>query len=168
MGTNIRKPTVEYTDKDYSSIMATNLDASFKLTQLMHPLLKRGAGAPSSSVVFVSSVAGLTSLSTGSVYACTKGAMNQLTRSLSCEWARDNIRVNCVAPWYIRTPLAEAVLRNEAYKEQVVSRTPMGRVGEPHEVGTVVAFLCLEASSYVTGCVVPIDGGFTVNGFMHT
>ena len=56
--------------------------------------------------------------------------MNQLTRSLSCEWAKDNIRVNAVAPWYIGTPLAEEVLRNEEYKAQVISRTPMGRVGD--------------------------------------
>jgi len=103
-----------------------------------------------------------------SVYAMTKGAMNQLTRSLSCEWAKDNIRVNAVAPWYIGTPLAEEVLRNEEYKAQVISRTPMGRVGEPREVASVVSFLCMEASSYVTGSIIPIDGGFSVNGFMRT
>jgi Tropinone reductase 1 len=73
--------------------------------------------------------------------------------------------VNAVAPWYIRTPLAEGVLRNPDYLEQVLARTPLGRIGEPEEVGAAVAFLCLPAASYITGQCLSVDGGFTVNGF---
>ncbi|CAN1805679.1 Senescence-associated protein 13 [Linum perenne] len=90
VGTNVRKPTVDYTAEDYSSLMGTNFDSSYNFCQLTHPLLKASGDG---SIVFISSVGGA-------------GAMNQLTRNLACEWAKDNIRTNCVAPWYIRTPLA--------------------------------------------------------------
>ena len=130
--------------------------------QIFHPLL-RAAG--SSAVVFNSSVASLVSMQSGAVYAMTKGAMNILTKYLACEWARDGVRVNAVAPWYINTPLARAVLKDERYKKHVVDATPAARVGEPREVGDVVAFLCMDEASYVTGQVLAIDGGFSVNGW---
>ena len=163
VGTNIRKKTVEYTADEYSRLMSTNVESSYLLTQLCHPLLKESTNA---SIIFNSSVAGLTSLSTGSIYGLSKGALNQLTKNLACEFAKDGIRVNAVAPWYINTPLAQQVLSDDNYKGQVVARTPLGRVGEPEEVGSVVAFLCLGAASYVTGAIVPIDGGFSCNGFL--
>ena len=143
--------------------MTTNLEASFEMCKLFHDQLRSSGDG---KIVFNSSVAGLTSIQSGALYAMSKGAMNQLTRSLACEWAKDNISVNAVAPWYTNTPLAAQVLKNETYRRAVVDRTPMGRVGEPPEVGDVVAFLCMPASSYVTGVIVPIDGGFTVHGFI--
>ncbi len=88
-----------------------------------------------------------------------------MTRGLAGEWAADGIRVNCVAPWYIRTPLAETVLKDEAYAAEVIARTPMRRVGEPREVAAVAAFLAMGASSYVTGQTVAVDGGFLAWSF---
>lgn len=161
VGTNIRKPTIEYTAEEYSKLMATNLESAYHLCQLAYPLLKAsGVG----SIVFISSVAGLVHIFSGSVYGASKGAMNQLTKNLACEWAKDNIRTNCVAPWYIRTSLVEHLLDNKEFLERVVSRTPLGRPGEAQEVSSLVAFLCLPASSYITGQVIAVDGGFTVNG----
>ncbi|MEE4116082.1 MAG: SDR family oxidoreductase [Marinilabiliaceae bacterium] len=162
VGTNIRKRTVEYSDEEIDLLFNTNLMPVFKFCQVFYSLLKKSA---SPAIVNMSSVAGLTHLRTGPGYGMTKAAINQLTMNLACEWAEDGIRVNAVAPWYINTPLAAQVLKNDDYKKEVMSRTPMGRVGEVDEVASLVAYLCMPASSYITGQTIAVDGGFSVYGF---
>ncbi|KAI9389550.1 hypothetical protein POPTR_008G059100v4 [Populus trichocarpa] len=162
VGTNIRKPTTGYSAEEFSNLLATNFESAYHLSQIAHPLLKEsGAG----SVVFISSVAGLLHIGSGSIYGASKGAINQLTKNLACEWAKDNIRTNCVAPWYIRTSLVEHLLDDKVFLDKIISRTPLQRVGDPKEVSSLVGFLCLPAAAYITGQVISVDGGFTVNGF---
>jgi Tropinone reductase 1 len=160
-GTNIRKKTVEYDYDEYVRVRETNMDSVFELCRLAHPLLKASGDA---SVINVVSVAAFRHLGTGSPYAMTKAAVAHLTAALAAEWAQDRIRVNAVAPWYIRTPLAEPVLNDPERLEKILATTPLGRVGEPEEVASVAAFLCMPAASYVTGQTIAIDGGFTVSG----
>ncbi|BBH04737.1 NAD(P)-binding Rossmann-fold superfamily protein [Prunus dulcis] len=138
VGTTDLKPAIESTTEDYSFIMSTNLESAYHFSQLAHPLLK-ASGA---------------------------GAINQLAKNLACEWAKDNIRTNSVAPWFIRTPLVESLLSNQNFLEAVNSRCPLGRTGEPKEVSALVAFLCFPAASYITGQTICVDGGFTVNGLL--
>ncbi|KAI0519132.1 hypothetical protein KFK09_006572 [Dendrobium nobile] len=92
-------------------------------------------------------------------------AMNQITKNLACEWAKDNIRINSVSPWYIKTSLVNHLLEKENFLNSVVSRTPLNRVGEAEEVSSLVAFLCMPCASYITGQIISVDGGMTVNGF---
>ena len=162
VGYNIRKTTAAYTREEYKALMGTNLEASFDIVRVAY---KKGVIGKGTSVIFNSSVAGLTSIQTGALYAMSKAALNQLTKSLACEWGKEGIRVNAIAPWYINTDLAQQVLKNEEYKRSVVRRTPMGRVGEPREVAAATVFLASQASSYVTGQILAIDGGFSVFGY---
>ncbi|KAB1225861.1 hypothetical protein CJ030_MR1G027868 [Morella rubra] len=163
VGTNIPKTTIDYTAEDFSFLMSTNLESAFHLCQLAYPLLKAsGAG----SIVFVS-LGGQVSVPAHLYMVQLKEEWNQLARSLACEWAKDNIRSNSVAPWLITTPQTEKhdVTAGGKFFNAVMSKTPLGRPGEPKEVASVVAFLCLPAASYVSGQTICIDGAATSNAF---
>jgi Tropinone reductase 1 len=161
-GINIRKRMTELSLEEYRRVQEVNLESCFEMCRLLHPALKNGAPA---CVVNNASVAGLTHLRTGAPYGMSKAAMIQLTRNLAVEWAAEGIRVNAVAPWYIRTPLADQVLADPGYRREVLERTPMGRVGEVEECARAIAFLCMPASGYITGQCLAVDGGFTSFGF---
>jgi tropinone reductase I len=161
-GGNITKPANDYTEDEWRQIFEINLFSAFELSRYAYPLLTRHAA---SSVVNVGSVSGVTHVRSGAPYGMSKAAMHQMTRNLAVEWAEDGVRVNCVAPWYIRTRRTSDKLADPDYLDEVLLRTPLGRIGEPEEVAAAVAFLCLPASSYVTGECIAVDGGFLRYGF---
>lgn len=161
-GTNRRSAAIDYDEAQWRALFEANLFSAWELSRCAHRLL---AAHASSAIVNVGSVSGATHVRTGAVYGMTKAALHQLTKNLACEWAEDGVRVNCVAPWYIRTRRTSDALADPDYYEEVIARTPMRRVGEAEEVASAIAWLCLPASSYVTGECIAVDGGFLRYGF---
>lgn len=164
VGTNIRKLSEEYTDLEYDLLMRTNIDSAFHLSRGCLPYLRKSKRG--GRIVNVSSISGVTCDNTGCPYHMSKAAMNHMTRYHACEWGPLGIRVNAVTPWFIRTPLTIPILKGR-FEEAVLKATPLRRVGEAREVASVVAFLCMPASSYVTGQVIEVDGAFTCDGFRY-
>ncbi len=161
IGTNIRKKFVDYSEEEYRKLFEVNLFSLTDITQKAYPLLKKSGNA---SVINIASVAGTFDVQSGPPYGMTKAAIIQLTRHLAAEWAPDTIRVNSVSPWYINTPLTTAVLSQPDRLEKILARTPMNRVGQPEEVASIVAFLAMDNSSYITGQNIMVDGGMSVKG----
>jgi Tropinone reductase 1 len=162
VGGNQARAAIDYSEDEWRGLFETNIFSAFELCRNAYPHLRRHGSA---SIVNVGSVSGLAHVRTGTVYGMTKAALHQLTRNLACEWATDGIRVNAVAPWYIRTRRTSSKLADPDYYEEVIARTPMQRVGEPEEVAATVAFLCMPAASYITGECIAVDGGFLRNAF---
>ncbi|RDX80088.1 hypothetical protein CR513_39394 [Mucuna pruriens] len=149
--TSITKKIIDCSAEDISTIMGTNFEAAYHLCQLAHPFLKQSGYG---TILFISAVAGLKALPVLSVYAASKGAINQFTKNLALEWAKDNIRANAVAPGPVMTSLLESVMNSpewDGFGDGIVSQTLVGRLGEPKEISALVAFLCLPAASYITG-----------------
>ena len=150
-------PFLDITEADWDAVIDVNLKGHFLVGQAVaRVMVQQGRGA----VVNMSSVNGTLTIPTIASYNASKGAINQLTRVMALSFADQGVRVNAVAPGTIATELARsAVLTSDEAKARIMSRTPMKRLGEPGEIADVVAFLLSDASSYVTGEIVVVDGG---------
>ena len=151
-------PAEDVREEDFDLTLAVNLKGTFFASQAAGRVMIRQKYG---RIVNLGSQAGFIALPTESVYCMTKAAISHLTKCLAVEWARHNITVNAVAPTFIRTPGTAECLANDAFRADVLSRIPLGRIGEPMEVAAAVLYLASPAAAFVTGTTLLIDGGWT-------
>jgi NAD(P)-dependent dehydrogenase (short-subunit alcohol dehydrogenase family) len=148
---------LDVAEADWDTVIGVNLKGAFLVGQAVARAMAASGGG---AIVNMSSVNGVTAIPTIASYNASKGGIDQLTRVMALALADRGIRVNAVAPGTIATELAQkAVLGSAEAKQRIMSRTPLRRLGEPHEVASVCAFLASDAASYMTGAVVYVDGG---------
>jgi len=156
-----KMPSEDVPDEDWTRIVGVNLNGTFRANQIFgRQMIKQQRG----SIINIGSMTSFVSFSEVAAYAASKGGVLMLTRTLACEWARHNVRVNGIAPGVFRTPLNTKVLDIPERFAAIAGRTPMGRVGNVEELVGAAIFLASDASSFVTGEMLPVDGGFLAKG----
>lgn len=157
-GVNFRVPVVDFPEDEWDRILNTNLKGYFLMAQAVAPqMLEHGYG----KVINMSSILGAVGLPMQAAYASSKGGVDQLTKVMALEWAKQGVRVNAIGPTYFETELVSQLRDDPERFDFINERTPMGRWGYPHELEGTVIFLAATASDFITGQTIYIDGGWT-------
>ena len=160
-GINIRKLPQDYDASDWDQVIAGNLRSAFLCSKSVYPAMKAGAGGKIINIGSMTSIFGGAKLAP---YSASKGGIVQMTRSLACAWAEENIQVNTILPGYIDTELTrQARIDIPGLNETVIARTPTRRWGKPNDLAGTAIFLASPASDFVTGVALPVDGGYSSN-----
>jgi 2-dehydro-3-deoxy-D-gluconate 5-dehydrogenase len=156
-GTQVRKPALEMTEQDWEGLMAVNLKSVyFSCQAAARHMIKQGKG----KIINVASLTSVLGLANITIYGASKGGVASLTKGLAIEWARHHINVNAVLPGYFITELTADLFKNEERAKWVLGRIPAGRTGDPEDLAAAAVFLASEASDYITGHILPVDGGW--------
>jgi NAD(P)-dependent dehydrogenase (short-subunit alcohol dehydrogenase family) len=160
-GITKRAPTLDFPEADWNRIMETNLTGTLRSCQVFgRHMIERKYGR----IINIASMGSFLALFEVAAYSASKSGLTSLTKSLAIEWAKHGICVNAIAPGYFRTPLSEKLLVGTGRGNEVLMRTPMKRFGELDELVGAAVFLASDASSFVTGVVLPVDGGVLASG----
>ncbi|WMI67736.1 SDR family NAD(P)-dependent oxidoreductase [Mangrovimonas sp. YM274] len=159
-GINMKKPFEEVSDEEFANIIHTNVQSVFAVSREVVKVMKQHQGG---SIINISSMASQYGIPKVIAYTASKGAIEAMTRSMAVDLAQYGIRVNCIAPGFIKTKMSAKALDNDPErKNKVLGRTPMGVLGEPSNIADAVYFFALNEASFVTGTVLPVDGGNSI------
>ena len=159
-GRHGKKPSLECSNTEFEGILDTNLHSIFSLIKAVLPrMMERGKG----SVINISSMAALFGLPQVAAYSSSKTALLGLTRTLTAEYSESGVRFNCIAPGFIESKMFREIMdKDPARERKILDRTPLKRVGTPEEIGYAAAFLAADASKFITGICLPVDGGAAI------
>ncbi|MBU7573824.1 MAG: SDR family oxidoreductase [Hydrogenophaga sp.] len=158
-GGSLRKPSVDVTDEEWDGVISANLSSTFKVCRAVgRHMLAQGGG----SIINLSSTAGMRGRAGNAPYSAAKAAVINLSRALAMEWAPKGVRVNVLAPGRFLTPLTEAEMSVPEKYAAFVRQVPLGRIGQPEEIQDIAVWLASDASAYVTGSTITLDGGQTL------
>lgn len=159
-GIHLKKTAVDTTEEEFLQVLTTHVLGAHALSRAAVPgMLERGGG----SILFIASMASLIGIPQVVAYSAAKSAYLGMVRALAAELSSGGIRVNALAPGWMETEMTERVMRNDpARRQRILGRTPLGRFGQPEEIGWAAVFLCAPAARFITGVVLPVDGGASI------
>jgi NAD(P)-dependent dehydrogenase (short-subunit alcohol dehydrogenase family) len=157
-GIAMRLPVAELLEEDWHRCLDVNLTGVFLCAKAAIPAMQKNGGG---SIINMSSIYGIVGGDVRAAYVASKGAVTNLTRGMALDYAQDNIRVNCICPGFVETPLVAGVVKNPEEYQKLANKHPMRRLGQPEEIAYGALYLASDESAFVTGIALPIDGGYT-------